>query len=132
MALERRLGAKGQATVYPAVVALPLTFIIVVMGWVMFRSPTLQVAADMYKGMLGLNGLGISNELGWQITHFQLATLALAYAMIWFVPLWRRQASVSSVWHPDRLLRIFAAPLFILAVMKLSSQSYTPFLYFQF
>jgi alginate O-acetyltransferase complex protein AlgI len=133
MAFERFLGSKRQGgLVYPRVIAWPLTFAIVVVGWVLFRAPTVAVAMDMYQGMLGLQGTGISEALRWQIQDFQLATLLLAYSMMFFVPYWRAHTGSTSRWSPDGLLNKTLVVWFVLAVFKLSAQSYSPFLYFQF
>lgn len=128
MALERALGAK-QDSPYPRLIALPLTFLLVVIGWVMFRAENVAVAMQVYGGMLGLNGVPVREALQWQLESFQLATLLLAFGLVFVVPLWR---SHSLRWTPERLLQAGLVPLFVLAVLKLSAQSYSPFLYFQF
>jgi len=128
MALERALGAK-QDSPYPRLIALPLTFLLVVIGWVMFRAENVAVAMQVYGGMLGLNGVPVREALQWQLESFQLATLLLAFGLVFGVPWWRNH---SLRWTPERLLQAGLVPLFILAVLKLSAQSYSPFLYFQF
>jgi len=40
-----------------------LTFLCVVLGWVLFRSPDLETAGHLYRGMLGLNGVFIPESL---------------------------------------------------------------------
>ena len=44
-----------------------LTFIVVVIAWVIFRAENMQVAEEMYKGMIGLNGVSIPSPL---VKHF--------------------------------------------------------------
>ena len=38
--------------------AWTLTFIFVILAWVLFRTPSIGSAATMFSGMAGLNGLG--------------------------------------------------------------------------
>lgn len=129
MALERALGSKGRATVYPSAIALPLTFGLVIIGWVMFRAPDVATAFGMYGGMFGANGLPIRPEALWQIQPSELAVLALGLA-ICFAPLARLTppAWVSS----PAVKAVGMALLLLLATTRMAAQSYSPFLYFQF
>jgi alginate O-acetyltransferase complex protein AlgI len=134
MAIERKLNSKSKTTVYPKLIAMPLTFLLVVIGWVMFRAPTVEVALSMYAGMLGLNGAALSPELSWQITSLELTTLVIAYAIVWGGPFIRPWLTNGILAGEARMSAVYALsiPLFVLALFKLSAQSYTPFLYFQF
>jgi hypothetical protein len=40
-----------------------LTFLCVIIGWVLFRSPDLETAGDLYRGMLGVHGFAIPESL---------------------------------------------------------------------
>lgn len=44
-------------TGFPRAAAAPMTFILVLIGWVMFRAPTIPRALHIYAGMLGLHGI---------------------------------------------------------------------------
>ncbi len=48
-----RLGQKGTAAPY----LLPITLVLVLIGWVMFRAANVESAFTVYGGMLGLNGI---------------------------------------------------------------------------
>ena len=120
----------------PAWLTIPGTMILVIVGWVMFRADNVPDAFRMYRGMLGLNGISLSDTLAWQVRPSELLTMLIAGVLIYVAPLWgARVGDVGS-----RLLRpgpvvgatVALLPLFVLAIMKLSAQSYTPFLYFQF
>jgi len=78
----------------------------------------------MFSGMLGMNGLSFSPAVDWQVTPDRLAVLILGIALVYAMPWLKRQGGS----HGKYLL----VPLFFWAVATLSSQSFTPFLYFQF
>ncbi len=49
------LGLQGTSRVYRLIARL-LTFLAIIWAWVLFRAESLQGAAEIYRGMLGLNG----------------------------------------------------------------------------
>lgn len=121
---------------------IALTLLVVLIGWVVFRAPTLTEAANIYAGMLGLNGFHLPLELALQITHESLVVLGLAVviaaaepAMIQAV---RERYYLSS--GPGGALAatgtlvpaLATSVIFALSVMRLAEQSFSPFLYFQF
>ncbi|ULH17483.1 MBOAT family protein (plasmid) [Deinococcus sp. KNUC1210] len=135
LVVERRMKEAKLWKPGPAWLTIPGTLLLVMLGWVMFRADSLPDALHMYRGMLGLNGVGLSDTLAWQIRGSELATMLIAAVLVYAAPLWG-----SRVGNVGRLLRpglataatVALLPLFVLAIMKLSAQSYTPFLYFQF
>jgi alginate O-acetyltransferase complex protein AlgI len=87
LAGERFLGArKRDGSIYPAALALPITLVLVVVGWVMFRAPDVTTAVGFYRGMLGLNGFGVSGELAWQLRDFDLMLLIVGVALVYLEP----------------------------------------------
>lgn len=40
-----------------------LIVLIVLIGWVMFRAQSVGQVFDIYKGMLGLTGIGVTSEV---------------------------------------------------------------------
>jgi alginate O-acetyltransferase complex protein AlgI len=126
MAVERKVLGKASGSLFPAFIALPITFIIVVFGWVVFRAETFSSAMHMWGGLLGINGFGPSDTLQFAFGGQALCVLLIAMAISW-----------RNLWQPPALKNAIAAswiivPLFVLALLKLSAQNYTPFLYFQF
>ncbi|MFA5938532.1 MAG: MBOAT family protein [Sinimarinibacterium sp.] len=115
------------------------TFLLVMLGWVMFRAPDVATAGHFYLAMFGYADIALSDPYAAGIDSLQLTTLALAYVVI-AVSGWRSTASTAA--PPLRtggalaIVRPWAEalmlPLFALAVLRLSAQSYSPFLYFQF
>ena len=46
-----------------SILAWITTFLAVVLGWVLFRAESMDVAVRIYRGMLGLDGIGIPNGI---------------------------------------------------------------------
>jgi alginate O-acetyltransferase complex protein AlgI len=112
-----------------------LTFLIVILGWVMFRADSVGDAATLYAAMFRFDGAGLSDAYVAGVTRLQVATLALAFAVIG-LRAWQTRAPAAPVAAAGGARPALAAalvlPLFALSVLKLSAQSYSPFLYFQF
>jgi len=110
------------------------TMVLVLVGWVLFRSRDLSAAASVYAGMIGLNGWGLSDDLRWQLSAMSLSALAVAAAGIYALPLIRQKLPVVKDGRPGSLFsgRALVVPLFLLALLKMSADSFSPFLYFQF
>jgi len=138
LAIERFFGERNLWKAIPAWLAIPRTFILVIIGWVTFRASeetaSLQAALETYKGMLGFNGLALSEALSWQLTGYQLTMLCVALVLIFVAPWWRHYLSTRSAKTSSALanIHLIILPLFVLAILRLSSQNFSPFLYFQF
>jgi alginate O-acetyltransferase complex protein AlgI len=148
LAIERAVGVRVPPGTQPEMFRphrWALTFLLVTLGWVVFRADSVGAAATLYAAMFRFDGAGLSAAYASGITQLQVATLVLAFAVIalrgWqtrkrgrvpFSPgggsadgvVGKRDASPFSV--------ALVLPLFALSVLKLSAQSYSPFLYFQF
>ena len=108
----------------PAWLGVARTMVLVMFGWVLFRAADVSGAARMFGGLFGLNGAALSPTMQWQLTPERGGVLALAVVIIYALP-WLRARQGTP-------LRYALVPLFLLAVATLASQSFTPFLYFQF
>jgi alginate O-acetyltransferase complex protein AlgI len=97
---------------------------LVIIGWVFFRAADVAGAMRMFKGMAGLHGLGLTDPMSWQVVPERLLVLVLGIGLVYAMPWLRAQRG--------SVLRYALIPLFVWAVDTLSSQSFTPFLYFQF
>jgi hypothetical protein len=74
--------------------------------------------------MAGMSGWNLSPDLAWQIPPERLWVMLFGGVLVFVLP-WLRRKS-------EGRLRIILIPLFLWAVATLSSQAFTPFLYFQF
>ena len=135
LAFERWLGERKLWRPVAPLLGVAGTMLLVMLGWVMFRAENVGVALRMYGGMLGLNGVKLSDALAWQVTGSGVATMLLAVVIVYLAPLWPalvdRARSAPNVALATGV-SMLSMPLFLLSVLKLSAQSYTPFLYFQF
>lgn len=176
LAIEKALGIDtAPRALHP--LRWALTFMLVVLGWVMFRAENLEVAGRMYGALLGFGDWRLSELNAASLTGLQLATLGVAYASLAFFGLrdlygrpplpkaapqpaygpaaaqpglyratpgdipQRLAAEVhghqvqASYWRADgprHLMRGLVLLLFVASIFKLSAQSFSPFLYFQF
>lgn len=128
LAVERMFGAKGTSSIWPPIMAWPLTMVLVMIGWVLFRAETLMQAGAVYGGMLGLNGWALSSDLAWQIQNTHIAALIVG-AML--STLGRHIAPLVAN-LPFALRLSTNTALFCTASVALIAQSHSPFLYFQF
>lgn len=132
MAIERALGAKNKSSVYPALIAWPLTMLFVIVGWVMFRAPSVAEAFTVYAGMLGLNGLPLSPEMQLLVQPTELMFLALGMALS-TAPFWTaRLPRPGALALLPRVATVPTAALFAVCVVVMQARSDSPFLYFQF
>lgn len=114
------------------------TLFIVLMGWVAFRAETLAQALGFYGALFG-GDFRFSMVYADSISRLQLWTLALAWSIVVVCGLrslraraWPPRGAVFAGGGVSPVATPVMAALFALSVLKLSTQSYTPFLYFQF
>ncbi|PIZ22680.1 MAG: membrane-bound O-acyltransferase family protein [Comamonadaceae bacterium CG_4_10_14_0_8_um_filter_57_29] len=124
LVLERYWEQRWGKSVLPGWLRVIKTMLLVMIGWVIFRATDSSGAARMFVGMMGYNGIEFSPAVAWQVTPDRLLVLGLGIALVYAMPWLKRQANV--------FLRYLIIPFFLWAVATLSSQSFTPFLYFQF
>jgi len=137
LAIERRLGIKGGLNENPKFLkrlfSTTLTFFFVVIGWVMFRAETVGKAFTLYDAMFDVTeGMSLSEPLVWQVNGLLLTALYGGLFIVFVGPYIK--AKLASVTAPTFTLvrNLGVIGVFSLAVMKLSADSYSPFLYFQF
>jgi len=124
LALERYWRETHPNPVLPRPVAVAWTLLLVMIGWVFFRAPTVTAAFSTLGGMVGWHGWAMSPELAWQVVPERVIVMLVGCVLVFALPWVRRTI--------DGPLRLLLIPLFLWAVATLSSQAFTPFLYFQF
>jgi len=125
--------------------AVPLTFLVVVIGWVLFRSADLDTAWRMFMAMIGAESPG----LGPLLKSRNFISFAILLALVWFVPNTRRMLADWDpncepikpgetlhgrmrvfAWQPTTTWALITGLIFAVCVLSLSKVS--EFLYFQF
>lgn len=131
LALERIL--KRTSGIAPAGLAgVILTTVLVIFGWVLFRSADFAQANAMMAKMLLLDTSG-SSLFGWQyyLTPYMIAVFGLGLLFAWLPSeTWRVRERVQAGWGVAGGL--MGLVLIILSVAVLSAKGFNPFIYFQF
>lgn len=125
LAVERARGKRGLLPNAPPVLQRALTFLLVNVGWVLFRSASLDRAAQVFRGLIGANGVERANMLPGQPLPLLLlaVTLALAFG---FRNTWEIR------WRNHPALALALAMLWVVCVATILVNTSSPFLYFQF
>lgn len=130
LAFERWRDKRSIYDALPRPGRIALTFLLMLFSWVLFRADNLTTAVDYFQAMLGFGAAGnITPLLGAMIyTPYHLLNLAACAGLV-FQPLQAHDWAQSPVtWWRTALV----VPLFIFSLMAMFSQSFNPFLYFQF
>jgi alginate O-acetyltransferase complex protein AlgI len=125
--LYRPKGSPGM----PYILGHPLTLLGVVLGWVVFRADDFAGAMRVYRGMAGLQGVGVSDDLAWQLTPDRLWMVVIGVLVV-YVPLISGRVAAASGRIGRGLALVGPFCGFMLAIVLLYSRAAVPFLYFQF
>jgi len=122
---ERALGQRNPLSRLPLWLKRGGTFLLVLFGWVLFRSASLVKGGALLGGLFGARGLGELPRV-MRSTQF-LGALAIA-AVVAFgcrnLFQWR--------WRITERTAAWALPLFLVSLYAALVSGYSPFLYFQF
>ena len=130
LAFERWRGKRSIYEGLPRPGQIGLTFLMMLLSWVLFRADSLTDALEYYRAMLGLVPTGnVAPLLAATIyTPYHLLILALCSWLV-FQPLQAHDwALVPVTWRRSALV----TTLFAFSLMAMYSQAFNPFLYFQF
>jgi len=110
------------------------TFLLVMVGWVLFRSPDLSQAGRIYRALVLPSGFGIDARMASVLTHERAVTLALALTVL----LLPRRFSLGRIMDHGTGPRIGALRLGYVLVaapvcaILVAAGTFSPFLYYQF
>lgn len=129
LALERSQGREGFYHRFPKQLRIALTFIVVLIGWVFFRAPTLPRALAYLGSMFGVSHGGPEAGLiaGVIYKRYYLLSLVIAAIVVW---------AGRQTWDWTQRLTLpkvaVCFALASLALVVLAVQEYNPFIYFIF
>lgn len=113
--LWRRAGLR-----MPAALGWILTFVFVMLAWVLFRAPSFDAALRIYEGLFGYGAVGVG---------FKWRAIAAAAAVAIIGPTaWTLVHKVS----PRSWIAVAFAVLFVLVLFKIGDDANYEFIYFQF
>lgn len=129
LAIERALGRRTFYAALPAAARVLLTFLLVTIGWVLFRAETLGQAVDllavMFRPQSAQGGTALLSAVLYTRGHLMVMALC---ALLAFQPVQGFDWTARLSW--PRLLVLLT--LFVLALATMFAQSFRSFLYFQF
>ncbi|MCL4152154.1 UNVERIFIED_CONTAM: hypothetical protein GTU68_060905, partial [Idotea baltica] len=128
LAVERFFRVRKGFT-FPRWVALPITFAVLLVTWVFFRSASLDSALAYLSAMFSFQeGTDSSATLAAVVFRpYYLFAMTVGAIVIWLVPttqVWLKQVTAFKV--------VLGLILLIVSVRMMSLQGFNPFLYFQF
>ena len=125
LAIERWNGRKPFYSTLPKVMAIGITFLLAVIGWVFFKSPDVTSAWQYLGNMVGI---GCAEGSRLPLDNALVITALIAGALVcWFCPTSQKLSVKDPLWWAIAL-----QPLFIFAICELFNRSHIPFLYFRF
>jgi alginate O-acetyltransferase complex protein AlgI len=129
LAYERFRGKQSLYHALPRFVRVGTTFVLVLFSWVLFRSTSFQEATSYLSAMFGYEGRDPSVVLLSAQLYTREALIDMAACAA--ITLWPIQAHewCRTITWPKALV---VHPLFGLSLMAMFSESFNPFLYFQF
>jgi alginate O-acetyltransferase complex protein AlgI len=127
LAIERATGKKSLMGWAPVAVQRGFAFLLVLVGWVLFRCDTLGHAGAVFSGMLGFNGFDASFLAYLGTVPLSCVMLVVTMGMIWTLPnTWEIR------WRTGFWGAVALCVLFVVCVGVILVNSSSPFLYFQF
>lgn len=129
LALERMQGKDSFYRRLPRPITVAITFLIVLVAWVFFRSPDLAHAFRYIGNLVGLADVHAGAGLIGGVIYkpYYLATLAVAALVVWRTPqTWDFTRSIGWGKAAWILAALFAA------IAALTTQEFNPFIYFIF
>ncbi len=124
LALERAAGWKG-AGGWRGVVAAAVVFHVVCAGWILFRSPTVATAGEVFAGLFAGGGEA-TRATGWMV-----ALILLGLALHWLPPGWLGRLEAALRRWPAWALGL-AAGTALVAIDAAGPDGVAPFIYFRF
>jgi alginate O-acetyltransferase complex protein AlgI len=126
---ERIMGRQPVYRGLPVVAKIVITNVIVMFGWVIFRAPALDQAVGYWGAMVGL----VKTTPASQILAAELFSLEhVVQMLICTVCAWQTIQAYEWVKNLTPVKYVIIAVVFVVAIVSMFTQAFSPFLYFQF
>lgn len=120
----------------PSLLRRVVTLLIVIIGWVIFRADTMSYAWGYLKAMFGVVDAGfkpynIFHYLDWRLVcAYVVAMIASTNVLPWM----KIKLSLSTDWRDDMpgASYIVTLVMFLVCIVFIMNQGYSPFIYFRF
>lgn len=132
LAFERAMGKRSIYAWCPKFVRIALTFVLVLISWVFFRSETLTEAIGYFGAMFGANGLAVGSGGSMLLSAELYAPLPLAQMTLCAVAAFAPTQAFDWVKRLGWAKAVALVVLFLAAIATMFTQAFSPFLYFQF
>jgi len=125
--LERVRGGNPLYAALPKALRLAFTWLLVMLGWMVFRSDSLADAARYAGELVNVGAPGFAADVYWLVSPSFIATTCIALAIVF-----RGTDSFRIAAERPLALVTLNFALFFCACSELFGQDFNPFLYFQF
>jgi alginate O-acetyltransferase complex protein AlgI len=126
---ERTMGRQPIYRGLPGPARVVITNIIVMFGWVVFRAPSLDQAVRYWGAMIGISNPSIASGL---LSADLFATRHAVEMLICAVLVWQPLQAHEWVNRMNVGKGVVVVLLFLLAIVSMFTNAFSPFLYFQF
>ena len=121
----------------PRAVRRVVTLVIVMIGWVLFRSDSIADAGRYLAVMFGGGGFAVDQAVYYIVEYLPEFILCIVASLPIKVALERRldrscESSMPAFLTKELGTKLFALAVFVLSFIKLISGNFNPFIYFQF
>lgn len=111
-------------------VTFPLTLVTVLLAWTPFRATTWDGTVAMLAGQIGLNGIGLSDQIAVVLRPVEVVWLAIALIVVSWPAFQARFLPRLSL--PEWWSSLWPCLVFLYAIAVMMGHQTVPFLYFQF
>ncbi len=132
LSLERVTGLRSLPDDRAVATRRASTFVLVVVGWVLFRADTLAQAAHILQAMVGFDGVA-SEAIAFETSRIALAALAFGLASVVLPGDWVAGKRLSLPTQRPAVVRLAATAVFLpVCLLVAAAGTFSPFLYFRF
>ena len=123
-------------TAITSAVSYVYTMSVVLIGWVMFRTPTVPHGVAYLQSMFGLNNISRTNYIAMDYYLDQETLPILLIALLMATPLPEKLYHAAKKYVPDTIFEILQnvvlLAVLLLCILQVASSTYSEFIYFQF